>query len=226
MLTNSSNSDRESATLDRAARIRAVIAEEHEALLRSVAVLVAKTEPRLRWPEVMEKASEILHEAVQVSLQHALAFDPSRSATAWVRGIAARLLLNRRRAEARGRRCVSATVLGEAAWVAALGQLCAGSSRRGGRRTARLGAGDRAHFPGEAARHRMPLLPGAGRERSGERPGGYHGRGRTRAGVPGAAGSAGSVSPRRGRGPSMNDAPKPSAPGPRGVALPGRPGCG
>src|SRR3954453_12795734 len=127
MLTNPLIADQESVTLDRATRIRAVIAEEHDALLRSVAVLIAKTEPRLRWPEVMEKASEILHEAVQVSLQHALAFDPSRSATAWVRGIAARLLLNRRRAEARGRRCVSATVLGEATWVAALGQLCAGS---------------------------------------------------------------------------------------------------
>jgi DNA-directed RNA polymerase specialized sigma24 family protein len=128
MLTNSLNADQESVTLDRATRIRAVIAEEHEALLRSVAVLIAKTEPRLRWPEVMDKASEILHEAVQESLQHAFAFDPSRSATAWVRGIAARLLLTRRRVEARGRRCVSATVLGEASWVAALGQLGAGST--------------------------------------------------------------------------------------------------
>src|SRR5262249_58217820 len=116
--------DQESVTLDRATRIRAVIAEEHEALLRSVAVLIAKTEPRLRWPEVMDKASEILHEAVQESLRHALAFDPSRSATAWVRGIAARLLLNRRRTEARARRCVPATVLGEATWVAALDQPC------------------------------------------------------------------------------------------------------
>jgi DNA-directed RNA polymerase specialized sigma24 family protein len=128
MRTNSLNAGRESVALDRATRIRAAIAEEHEALLRSVAVLIAKTEPRLRWPEVMDKASEILHEAVRESLQHAFAFDPSRSATAWVRGIAARLLLTRRRAEARGRRCVSATVLGEPSWVAALAQLCAGST--------------------------------------------------------------------------------------------------
>src|SRR5436305_1265700 len=97
MLTNPSIADQESVTLDRATRIRAVIAEEHEALLRSIAVLIARTEPRLRWPEVMEKASEILHEAVQESLQHALTFDPSRSASAWVRGIATRLLLTRRR---------------------------------------------------------------------------------------------------------------------------------
>src|SRR5262249_52694133 len=128
MLTNSLNASQESVTLDRATRIRAVIAEEHEALLRSVAVLIARTEPRLRWPEVSDKASEILHEAVQEPLQRAVAFDWGRSATAWVRGIAARLLLSRRRAEARGRRCVPATVLGEAAWVAALGRLCAGSA--------------------------------------------------------------------------------------------------
>jgi RNA polymerase sigma factor (sigma-70 family) len=128
MLTNSLDADQEPATRDRAARLRAAIAAEHEALLPSVAVLVAKTEPRLRWPEVMDKAAEILHEAVQEALQHALAFDPSRSATAWIRGIAARLLLSRRRAEARGRRCVAATVLGEEAWVAALGQLGARST--------------------------------------------------------------------------------------------------
>src|SRR5262249_10190253 len=79
--------------------------------------------------------------------------------------------------------------------------------RRGSRRTSRLGGGDRAHLPREAARHRMPLLPGARREESGERPGPCHGRGRTRAGVPGAAGATGAVSPWRGRGPSMNDAP-------------------
>ena len=82
-------------------RIRAAIKEEHEPLLRSIAVLVAKTGRGLRWPEVMEIASEILHEAVQEALKHADRFDPTRSATAWVRGIAAKLLLSRRRAEAR-----------------------------------------------------------------------------------------------------------------------------
>ena len=89
------------ADLDRATRIRAVIAEEHEALLRSVAVLIAKTEPRLCWPEVMDKASEILHEAVHEALRDAPSFDPTRSATAWVRGIAAKRLLTRRRQQAR-----------------------------------------------------------------------------------------------------------------------------
>jgi len=124
MPRNSSNAELESAALECAARIRAVIEENHEALFRSVAVLVAKTERRLRWPEVMEIASEVLHEAVQQALKHADRFDATRSATAWVRGIAARLLLNRRRLEARARRCVPATVLGEEAWAAALGQLC------------------------------------------------------------------------------------------------------
>jgi RNA polymerase sigma factor (sigma-70 family) len=124
MPRNSSTSEAVSAAPACAARVRAAIEEGHESLLRSIAVLVARTEKRLRWPEVMEFASEILHEAVREALKHAPDFDPSRSATAWVRGIATRLLLSRRRVEARGRRCVPATVLGEHAWAAVLGQLC------------------------------------------------------------------------------------------------------
>jgi RNA polymerase sigma factor (sigma-70 family) len=76
----------------------------------------------------MELASEILHEAVGEALKQGSGFDPTRSATAWVRGIAARLLLNRRRVEARGRRCVPVTVLGEEAWAAVLGRLSTGPS--------------------------------------------------------------------------------------------------
>jgi RNA polymerase sigma factor (sigma-70 family) len=121
---NSSNAELEAEVLECTVRIRAAIEEEHEPLLRSIAVLVAKTERGLRWPEVMEIASEILHEAVQEALKHADRFDPTRSATAWVRGIAARLLLTRRRAEARVWRCIPAAVLGAEAWAAALGQLC------------------------------------------------------------------------------------------------------
>jgi RNA polymerase sigma factor (sigma-70 family) len=124
----SSNAELESERLVCIVRIRAAIEEEHEPLLRSVAVLVAKTERGLRWPEVMEMASEILHEAVQEALKHASRFDPTRSATAWVRGIAARLLLSRRRAETRVWRCIPAAVLGEEAWAAALEQLCTGST--------------------------------------------------------------------------------------------------
>jgi len=124
MPRNSSYAEPESEALECAARIRAAIEDEHDTLLRSVALLVAKTERSLRWFEVMEIASEILHEAVQQALEHAHRFDPTRSATAWVHGIAARLLLSRRRAEARARRCVPATVLGAEAWAAALGQLC------------------------------------------------------------------------------------------------------
>jgi RNA polymerase sigma factor (sigma-70 family) len=124
MPRNSCNAEPESEALERGALIRAAIQAEHEPLLRSVAVLVAKTERRLRWPEVMEIAAEVLHEAVQEALKHAQGFDPTRSATAWVRGIAARLLLARRRVHARGRRSVPATVLGQEAWAAAIGQLC------------------------------------------------------------------------------------------------------
>jgi DNA-directed RNA polymerase specialized sigma24 family protein len=66
----------------------------------------------------MERAAEILQEALREALRHESDFDSIRSAAAWVRGIAARLLLARRRAEFRARRCVPATVLGDEAWLA------------------------------------------------------------------------------------------------------------
>jgi RNA polymerase sigma factor (sigma-70 family) len=122
MPRTSSNAARESGGLACTVRIRAAIEEGHDALLRSIAVLVAEPGRGLRRAEVMEIASEILHEAVQEALRYADRFDPTRSATAWVRGIAARRLLARRRAEARAWRCIPAAVLGEEAWAAALGQ--------------------------------------------------------------------------------------------------------
>jgi RNA polymerase sigma factor (sigma-70 family) len=118
----------ESEALAGADRIRAAIEEDHNALLRTVAVLVAKTDRRLGWPEVIETASDVLHEAVQEALEHAQRFDHTRSARAWIRGIAAKMLLNRRRRDARARRCAAATVLGPEAWTAALGQLCTRSA--------------------------------------------------------------------------------------------------
>jgi RNA polymerase sigma factor (sigma-70 family) len=126
MPRSSSHAEREADEPPCTVRIRAAIEQEHESLLRSIAVLVAKAGRGLRWPEVMETASEVLHEAVEEALEHAGGFDPTRSATAWVRGIAARRLLSRRRGEARAGRCVPAAVLGEEAWAAALAQYCTG----------------------------------------------------------------------------------------------------
>jgi RNA polymerase sigma factor (sigma-70 family) len=128
MPRNSSNAELDHEEPARSVRLRAAIKKKHDPLLRSIAVLVAKTRRDLRWPEVMEIASEILNEAVHEALKHAERFDPTRSATAWVRGIAARVLLSRRRAEARDGRCVPAAVLGEEAWACALGEHCIESS--------------------------------------------------------------------------------------------------
>ena len=111
-----------------AALLRAGITAEHDSLLRSIALFISKTERRLHWNEALEMAAEILHEAAQEALRNASRFDPTRSAAAWVRGIAARLLLARRRADALGKRCLPAAVLGEEAWVAAIGQLSIGSA--------------------------------------------------------------------------------------------------
>jgi DNA-directed RNA polymerase specialized sigma24 family protein len=109
-----------------AARLRAAIEADHEALLQTVAVLVSRAHIRLRWPEVLDQAAEVLHEAVREALAQASRFDASRSATAWVRGIAARLLLSRRREDARAHRCVTNTALGKEAWESALQGLCIG----------------------------------------------------------------------------------------------------
>jgi hypothetical protein len=71
MPRNSSNARPESEELESSMRIRAAIEEGHEPLLRSIAVLVAKGGRELRWAEVLEIASEILHESVQEALRHA-----------------------------------------------------------------------------------------------------------------------------------------------------------
>ena len=126
MPTNSSRAELESAERQASARIRAAIEEEYEPLLRSIAVLVARTGRNLRWPDVMDIASDVLHEAVREALKHAERFDQECSATAWVRGIAARLLLNRRRLEVRGERRLPAAVIGDQAWAVALEQQCTG----------------------------------------------------------------------------------------------------
>jgi RNA polymerase sigma factor (sigma-70 family) len=127
MSRNPSNAELGPDGLECTVAIRTAIQKEHGRLLRSIAVLVAKTAHDRRWPAVMEAASEVLDEAVQEALKHADRFDPTRSATAWVRGIAARLLLSRRRTEARVWRCIPAAVLGDEAWAAALGQQCSRS---------------------------------------------------------------------------------------------------
>jgi RNA polymerase sigma factor (sigma-70 family) len=103
-----------------------VVTEQHDKLLRSVVIMVSKSEHKLRWAEVLDLAREVLDAAVGEALAHAEVFDPTRSAAARIRGIAARVLRDRRRADARARRCVPQTVLGDEGWESALSQLCTG----------------------------------------------------------------------------------------------------
>jgi RNA polymerase sigma factor (sigma-70 family) len=126
MPTDSSKVEPGPEATDPAAPVRAALEAYHERLLRSVAVMVSKTEPHLPWAGVMDLAREVLDEAAKEALAHTENFDPGRSAVAWLRGIAARVLLGRRRADARSRRCVTATALGEEGWEAAVARLCTG----------------------------------------------------------------------------------------------------
>ena len=128
MTRKPSNDESEVGVMNSAAQIRSAIEENHEQLLRSVALLVAKSERGLPWSVVMEIALETLQRAVQEALNHVNQFDATRSATAWVRGIAAKLLLTRRREGGRDSRCISATALGDEAWAAALWQISVGPS--------------------------------------------------------------------------------------------------
>ena len=76
MPRNSSNAERDSEERACTVGTREAIQEGHEPLLRSIAVLVSKTGRDLRWPQVMEIASEVLHEAVQEDIKHADRFGP------------------------------------------------------------------------------------------------------------------------------------------------------
>jgi hypothetical protein len=58
-----------------AARLRAAIDADHEELLQSMAVPVWKAGLRRRWPEVLDLAAEVLHEAVREALAQSSRFD-------------------------------------------------------------------------------------------------------------------------------------------------------
>jgi RNA polymerase sigma factor (sigma-70 family) len=124
MPKNSSDVEQGPEAPGRAARIRTAVAEGHDQLLHLIAVIVVKTERPGRWADVLERAEEVLDEAVGEALQDAQRFNPSLSVVPWICGIAANVLKTRRRKEKRARRCVTATALGEEAWQAALRQLC------------------------------------------------------------------------------------------------------
>ena len=133
-----SNSPSEREATSRTARIRQLVSGRHAQLLRSVMVMIWNSEHNLRRDEVADLAQEVLDTAVGEALAHAEVFEPTRSAAAWIRGIAARVLRDRRRADARARRCVPQSALGVEAWASALSQLRTGP-------------------PGEAVDHRLDL---------------------------------------------------------------------
>lgn len=106
---------------DPADHLRQAIEREHEALSRRIAVLVYRLCGRLRRDEIADRVAEVLNEAVKRALQSAAAFDPQRSATAWLMGFALRILQEQRHPH----RVVVQSDLGDAAWRGALEEMCA-----------------------------------------------------------------------------------------------------
>jgi DNA-directed RNA polymerase specialized sigma24 family protein len=108
----------------RAALLRAAVECDHAVLCRRVGALVYRLCGPLRRDEVADVVQEVLNEAVGRALRAAGRFEEGRSVTAWLIGIALRVLHERRRSRAAGP--VSGTDLGGAAWREALEALCVG----------------------------------------------------------------------------------------------------
>ncbi|HZV07303.1 MAG TPA: sigma-70 family RNA polymerase sigma factor [Gemmataceae bacterium] len=121
MCGRASPSEPETPGPDPADFLRQAIERNWDVLVRRLTVLVYRVCGRLRREEVQDRVVEVLNEAVRRALQNAAAFDPARSATAWIMGIALRVLQEQRRT---GRRTVVQSDLGDAVWRGALEELC------------------------------------------------------------------------------------------------------
>jgi RNA polymerase sigma-70 factor (ECF subfamily) len=107
---------------DPADHLRQAVERDYPVLFRRIAVLVYRMCGRLRRDEVANRVQEVLSEAVKRALQAATAFDPQRSATAWLMGFALRILQEQQR---RARHTVVQTDLGDEAWRRVVEDLCA-----------------------------------------------------------------------------------------------------
>jgi RNA polymerase sigma-70 factor (ECF subfamily) len=116
-----SNAERDTTRDDRAERLRQAGEADYLVLFRRVSVLVYRLCGRLRRDEVADRVQEVLNEAVKRALQSAEHFDPERSATAWLIGIALRILQEQRRSARK--RAVVESDLGGQAWRLALEEL-------------------------------------------------------------------------------------------------------
>ena len=123
MPPNSSGPGPGVATQERAARIRAVLESDADGLYRVFAVKVQNAFKGVRRDEVAERAYEVLDETARRALARPETLDPTRSVFAWLVGVGIHVLSERVRGEARQRRHVTGTDLGDAAWASLLGRL-------------------------------------------------------------------------------------------------------
>src|SRR5262249_8948059 len=121
MCGRASPAEPETPGKDPADLLRQIIVRDWAILVRRLTVLIYRVCGRLRREEVADPVAEVLNEAVRRALQSAASFDPARSATAWIIGIALRILQEQRRAS---RRTVVQSDLGDAAWRGAFEELC------------------------------------------------------------------------------------------------------
>ena len=123
MPPNSVEPRSEIAPNERVTRIRSVLESDADGLFRVIAVKIKKVFNHLHRPEIAELAYEILDETARRALARPETLDLTRSAFAWLVGIAVHILQERLRDVANERRQVTVTDLGEEVWATLLGQL-------------------------------------------------------------------------------------------------------
>jgi RNA polymerase sigma factor (sigma-70 family) len=121
MAPAASQAEPDPAVAARAEHLCRVIEQEYQTLWRRVAALVYRMCGPLRRDEVRDRVQEVLNEAVRRALQAADRFDSSRSAPAWIMGIAVHVIQDQLRG--RRKRTVAASQLDSERWQQVLEEL-------------------------------------------------------------------------------------------------------
>jgi RNA polymerase sigma factor (sigma-70 family) len=105
---------------ERLAMLRAVVEDDFTGLHKAVAIVIHKSPGRRTRESVDEIALELLGEAVRRVLERPENYDPTRSAFAWIVGVAIKVLSEKRRGDAKRARMAD---LSDEAWKAIEGSL-------------------------------------------------------------------------------------------------------
>jgi RNA polymerase sigma-70 factor (ECF subfamily) len=128
MAASASRAEPDPEVAARAAHLCRLIEQEYETLWRRVAALVYRMCGPLRRDEVRDRVQEVLNETVRRALQAADRFDTSRSASAWLMGIAVHVIQDQLRG--RKKKTVVVSQMPAERWQQVLEQLSEASDEK------------------------------------------------------------------------------------------------